>query len=71
MHRVHHSAAMAETNSNFGFNLSLWDRIFRTYRAASAGDQAVMPIGLGTYRGAEPSQFLWVIGFPFARGPRA
>jgi sterol desaturase/sphingolipid hydroxylase (fatty acid hydroxylase superfamily) len=71
MHRVHHSVIAKETDSNYGFNLSLWDRMFGTYRAASVGDQAVMPIGLGSYRGAKPSQFLWVIGFPFAPGPRA
>jgi sterol desaturase/sphingolipid hydroxylase (fatty acid hydroxylase superfamily) len=31
MHRVHHSANPAETNSNFGFNFSWWDRLFTTY----------------------------------------
>ena len=71
MHRVHHSVVMDETNSNFGFNLSLWDRVFGTYRAASAGDQAVMPIGLESYRGSEPSHFVWLLRLPFARGPRA
>lgn len=71
MHRVHHSIIMAETNSNFGFNLSLWDRVFGTYRAASAADQTVMAIGLGSFRGAEASHFLWALEFPFARGPRA
>ena len=33
MHRVHHSVIIREHNSNFGFNLSLWDRLFGTYRA--------------------------------------
>ncbi|MDX8408310.1 MAG: sterol desaturase family protein, partial [Mariprofundaceae bacterium] len=32
MHRVHHSVIVRETNSNYGFNLSLWDRLFGTYR---------------------------------------
>ena len=32
MHRVHHSVIQPETDSNFGFNLSLWDRLFGTYR---------------------------------------
>jgi sterol desaturase/sphingolipid hydroxylase (fatty acid hydroxylase superfamily) len=71
MHRVHHSTLMAETNSNFGFNLSLWDRMFGTYRAAAAGDQARMPIGLASYRGEGPSQLAWLLAFPFARGPAA
>jgi sterol desaturase/sphingolipid hydroxylase (fatty acid hydroxylase superfamily) len=36
MHRVHHSAIRAETDSNFGFNLPWWDRLFGTYRAQPA-----------------------------------
>ena len=32
MHRVHHSIVVQETNSNFGFNLPWWDRLFGTYR---------------------------------------
>src|SRR5687768_13633132 len=28
MHRVHHSVEDDETNSNFGFNLAWWDRLF-------------------------------------------
>ena len=35
MHRVHHSVVRAETDSNFGFNLPWWDRLFRTYRRAA------------------------------------
>lgn len=71
MHRVHHSTEMAEANSNFGFNLSIWDRLFGTYRAASQSEQSTMPIGLQSYRGAEPSRFLWLMIFPFARGASA
>ena len=33
MHRVHHSAVLAETNGNFGFNLRWWDMLLGTYRA--------------------------------------
>lgn len=36
MHRIHHSPERAETDSNYGFNLALWDRLFGTYRAESA-----------------------------------
>ena len=39
MHQVHHSVVRAETDSNFGFNLPWWDRLFGTYRAEpAAGD---------------------------------
>jgi sterol desaturase/sphingolipid hydroxylase (fatty acid hydroxylase superfamily) len=37
MHRVHHSVERRETNSNFGFNLPWWDRLFGTYRGGAGG----------------------------------
>lgn len=46
MHRIHHSTHGPETNSNFGFSLSWWDRLFRTYRASPRVSQVRMPIGL-------------------------
>jgi len=53
MHRVHHSIAPAETNSNFGFNLPWWDRLFGTYRAQPAAGHAGMTIGLDVFRHVE------------------
>jgi len=50
MHRVHHSVVPAETNSNYGFNLAVWDRLFGTYRAQPAAGHAGMTIGLGRFR---------------------
>lgn len=42
MHRIHHSEHPQEHNSNFGFALSCWDRLFGSYRAtASAPDFAI------------------------------
>ena len=46
MHRVHHSVEDDETNSNFGFNLSWWDRLFGTYRAQPRAGQLGMTIGI-------------------------
>ncbi len=46
MHRMHHSTDHAEANSNFGFNLSVWDRLFGTYRAATRLPQESMEIGV-------------------------
>ncbi len=46
MHRVHHSAKFAETNSNYGFNLPWWDRLFGSYRAQPEAGHADMQIGL-------------------------
>lgn len=71
MHRIHHSTIERETNSNFGFNLSVWDRLFGTYRAAAERDQATMPIGLASYRDSQPTRIGWLLLFPFARGPAA
>jgi len=50
MHRVHHSIVPRETNSNFGFNLPWWDRLFGTYRAAPAAGQAGMTLGIDQFR---------------------
>ena len=46
MHRVHHSVEDDETNSNFGFNLSVWDRLMGTYRAEPRAGQLGMTIGI-------------------------
>jgi sterol desaturase/sphingolipid hydroxylase (fatty acid hydroxylase superfamily) len=50
MHRVHHSIVARETNSNFGFNLPWWDRLFGTYRAQPAGGHEAMMIGIEQFR---------------------
>ena len=50
MHRVHHSVVPRETNSNFGFNLAFWDRLFGTYRAQPAAGHEAMAIGIGQFR---------------------
>ena len=50
MHRVHHSVEDDETNSNFGFNLPWWDRLFGTYRAQPRAGHEGMTIGIRTFR---------------------
>ncbi|WP_144186508.1 sterol desaturase family protein [Elioraea rosea] len=50
MHRVHHSVIREETDSNFGFCLSVWDRWFGTYRAEPAAGQLGFTIGIETFR---------------------
>ena len=50
MHRVHHSIHPSETNSNFGFNLPWWDRLFGTYRAQSQAGHERMVIGIEQFR---------------------
>ena len=65
MHRVHHSVLANETNSNFGFNLPWWDRLFGTYRAQPAAGHEGMTIGLKQFR--DPRlQWLWhMLALPF------
>ena len=50
MHRVHHSVIVHETNSNFGFNLPWWDRLFGTYRAQPREGHEKMRIGIEDFR---------------------
>jgi sterol desaturase/sphingolipid hydroxylase (fatty acid hydroxylase superfamily) len=50
MHRVHHSVEDDETNSNFGFNLPWWDRLFGTYRDQPRGGHDGMTIGIRGWR---------------------
>jgi sterol desaturase/sphingolipid hydroxylase (fatty acid hydroxylase superfamily) len=50
MHRVHHSILSRETNSNFGFNLPWWDRLFGTYRPQPAAGHEAMTIGIEQFR---------------------
>ena len=52
MHHVHHSIVVSETNSNFGFSLPWWDRLFGTYRAQPAAGHDAMTIGIGQFREA-------------------
>lgn len=60
MHRVHHSVEDNEANSNFGFNLPWWDRLFGTYIAQPRGGHEGMTIGIHKYR--EPKQVSWLPG---------
>ena len=58
MHRVHHSTQMHETNSNYGFFLSCWDRLLSTYIAQPEAGHHNMQIGLAEYRDQELTQKL-------------
>jgi len=60
MHRVHHSVEDDETNSNFGFNLPWWDRLFGTYRAQPRGGHEGMTIGIRGYN--RPRDVSWLPG---------
>ena len=68
MHRVHHSSLRSETDSNFGFNLPWWDRLFGTYRDQPAAGHAAMAVGLDDVRQPERWPLLGLLAMPFWRG---
>ena len=67
MHRIHHSLKREETDTNYGFNLSWWDRLFGTYRhdASVAG----FAIGLASFQSDAPNGIGFVSLLPFRAGP--
>jgi len=70
MHRVHHSILRRETDSNYGFNLSLWDRIFKTYVAQPAQGHDGMTIGIPDFRNLRQVDGLpGMLALPFVSRP--
>lgn len=66
MHRVHHSVADDEANSNFGFNWPWWDRLFGTYRDQPRDGHEGMTIGIDDYRDpAQTAGLLALLALPF------
>lgn len=68
MHRVHHSWHPDETNSNFGFNLPWWDRVFGTYRAQPRDGHIGMTIGINQFRDPREQRLDHMLWQPL-RGP--
>ena len=67
MHRVHHSVHRDETDSNFGFHLSCWDRLFASYRAGPRDGHGDMQIGLPQWRSAKAQTLAALLANPFRR----
>jgi len=67
MHRIHHSAAEPETNSNLGNAFPWWDRLFGTYVNAPVGGHERMVIGLERFREARDLWLPWMLINPFVR----
>lgn len=66
MHRVHHSTIRAEHDTNFGFTLSLWDRLFGTYTAQPGGGHEAMTLGL-EWQDERPARLGWSLWLPFRK----
>lgn len=67
MHRVHHSVIVRETDSNFGFNLSCWDRLLGTYRAQPRDGHDLMTIGLKQWQKPDELGLGSLLRLPFSR----
>ena len=67
MHRIHHSMEAVEANSNFGFNLPWWDRLFSTYRDRARLPQESMAIGVQGLTGSDEAvKLTGLLALPFA-----
>ena len=66
MHRVHHSTLRQEHDSNYGFALSIWDRLLGTYIAQPKAGHDDMTIGL-QWQDDRPSRLGWSLALPFRR----
>ncbi|MAE74996.1 MAG: hypothetical protein CL675_12955 [Bdellovibrionaceae bacterium] len=71
MHRIHHSETESETNSNFGFNISLWDRLFRTYRDQSQRGQMGLVLGIKGFQDKTSTELVALWKQPFASSPES
>jgi sterol desaturase/sphingolipid hydroxylase (fatty acid hydroxylase superfamily) len=63
MHLVHHSIIPSDQHRNYGFALTIWDRLFGTY-AASRSEQ---PVGLATVQDERPATAIWSLAQPFGK----
>ena len=71
MHRIHHSTIPKETDSNYGFALSIWDHIFRTYIAQPKNGHEGMNIGLNEWQDEAPTKLGWSLKLPFTNPPKS
>jgi sterol desaturase/sphingolipid hydroxylase (fatty acid hydroxylase superfamily) len=64
MHLVHHSTELSEQQSNYGFALTIWDRLFGTYTAEARTGRDAQRIGLAEVQDNRPGGFIWSAKFP-------
>lgn len=70
MHRIHHSTDPRETDSNYGFNLAIWDRLFSTYTQTPRLGDTGLEIGLAEWRdGRSTASLGWALALPFRFPP--
>lgn len=64
LHRIHHSVIERETNTNFGFSVIWWDKLFKSYTDKPKGE---LTLGLSEYQTDAPSGLIWSLIAPFKR----
>ena len=67
MHRIHHSVKENETNSNFTFFISMWDRLFGTYLECPEKGHLQMPLGLGYLKDKKHLTFFGLMKMPLLK----
>lgn len=70
MHRIHHSTDPRETDSNYGFNLAIWDRLFSTYTQAPRLGDTGIELGLADWRDSRTAGLVWALALPFRYPPK-
>ena len=65
MHRIHHSVKRKEANSNYGFNLSIWDRVFESYTTVAEGGESQLVVGERSSFDKKNQSLLWMVLYPF------
>ncbi len=68
MHRIHHSIIIRESDTNYGFNFSIWDKLFKTYTHAPEQGHSEMILGLKEAQNEKPTKPLWTLLLPFTFG---
>ena len=67
LHRIHHSIRHEEMNRNFGFSISLWDRLFNSFLSHTVEDPKTMKIGLNRFRSKPDQNLIALILQPFLK----
>jgi len=65
MHRIHHSRVSEETNSNYGFFLSIWDAMFRSKREKALQGDENLSIGFPGTKTYQPESLIDILVMPF------
>ncbi|WP_025564910.1 sterol desaturase family protein [Psychromonas sp. SP041] len=68
LHRIHHSQLFKESNSNYGFSVIWWDRLFGSYSAEATKPDLEIDIGITEFPAAKDNaNLLGLLFMPFKR----